>query len=1176
MLNQFSNCGLAEKVPKIGAPACALFRRQRIRVSDETLARATALRFAFDPPDTHRITWKLSPLGVAKCRRIWDLFDEDGDDAWSYSEFQEYMAALERTRFRPEMHVIADSAEVWRMYMSDMCELDDSGRLTFVGFLLYREEIEDDALLAHDLSLLGISLEWEALERLEGVKRLFDEYVDDLEGGVTAPTAQYLLAEIGFVLSKRETLQIIERRHQFARCLRSVLQLKRTLRLFGYRQKSTLRLTSSDGDVQPRICKSGLLKSDAQLLVERLTWFIGEFFRDHLEALPFFHRWFVTLPTKLQLRLGPGGGSSSGSSPPSVVVRLVVLFTGQMDLYQVMQTLGLPSSMQFDHLLQRLSFRWLCSHSLEELLTTKRLALGAQWACRSQLDLRLNRRAWAQILTQISHQLDAELSHERDDAAYVAQAKSEYELKKKMANRIRKPTRSTTKAPVEEEESPKSGEGCNTPETPRVSLIKWLRRVAHALEHSQQLSSMWTFASLEMALLDNLWLRSALSPSLLTWLGHVLGSPGGLAEQWKIAGDSLRAEFATTRYALLGASRNGLRRQLSTATIPATVEPSQASTKPAEPSKPVSGHVSGESSHKESTVEEGMENELLEFYDLCSRHLLGVQVIRAEAGTSRLQVQDVAVSVLARQGVETVLHQAAAQRLAVCEASQVLAVANGRFVDLYGVGNGLQRLVFLAQIALDDYVTRQTVNDDGGRTDVVLATCVCFPITGFLLVGAVTEGLQGVKDRVLVLGFRLYATSVSQYAVPVPHENGASKRSPSPVQVHFSFLEPVPDTSTSGIRSLQPCHRGMTPDSGSVLLLFADSNVFGFLSWTERFSARQMCLAELKQHSGSLIAAAISSSGQYIVLTNAVGRLALLDFHRFPWTGQGHSGNTVEGKRLQLGSCSRSGVPARDNPLDVVRVVHTPKEIKGIAVLSKTTAFSQSIAKRLAANPGEFVRQPITVVLAEDCLRFISRLTASLETSSGSEEMEDAMEKDAQSDQDDARECDLEENHEAPVGVDPLSSHREQRSSSVPPIQMKYRLPPMDWKTKRAASGPGDEQKAAISSQEVAVNDAPPSAKLSRADYDKVLAITAAVPIKGYFQAQAEMARFGGGAWSYNKEGGCNNQVPAPVIPHVKDKYDPDHQDADWGGYVQRSFKKRFYTNQSATKDVRSRSISLR
>ncbi|RLN66431.1 hypothetical protein BBJ29_005231 [Phytophthora kernoviae] len=33
------------------------------------------------------------------------------------------------------------------------------------------------------------------------------------------------------------------------------------------------------------------------------------------------------------------------------------------------------------------------------------------------------------------------------------------------------------------------------------------------------------------------------------------------------------------------------------------------------------------------------------------------------------------------------------------------------------------------------------------------------------------------------------------------------------------------------------------------------------------------------------------------------------------------------------------------------------------------------------------------------------------------------------------------------------------------------------------------------------------------------------------------------------------------------DKYDPDHPDADWGGYVRRSYKKRFYTDQYSVKD---------
>ncbi|GMF39743.1 unnamed protein product [Phytophthora fragariaefolia] len=42
------------------------------------------------------------------------------------------------------------------------------------------------------------------------------------------------------------------------------------------------------------------------------------------------------------------------------------------------------------------------------------------------------------------------------------------------------------------------------------------------------------------------------------------------------------------------------------------------------------------------------------------------------------------------------------------------------------------------------------------------------------------------------------------------------------------------------------------------------------------------------------------------------------------------------------------------------------------------------------------------------------------------------------------------------------------------------------------------------------------------------------------------MARFG--AESCRSQG-SDNQTPSPVIPHVVDKYDPDHPDADWGGY---------------------------
>ncbi|KUF78057.1 hypothetical protein AM587_10013732 [Phytophthora nicotianae] len=71
---------------------------------------------------------------------------------------------------------------------------------------------------------------------------------------------------------------------------------------------------------------------------------------------------------------------------------------------------------------------------------------------------------------------------------------------------------------------------------------------------------------------------------------------------------------------------------------------------------------------------------------------------------------------------------------------------------------------------------------------------------------------------------------------------------------------------------------------------------------------------------------------------------------------------------------------------------------------------------------------------------------------------------------------------------------------------------------------------------------------------------------KSFLQTQAEMARFDSGV-PRDREETSDNQISSPMIPHVADKYDPDHPDADWGGYVRRSYKKRFYTNQSGVKD---------
>ncbi|GMF20787.1 unnamed protein product [Phytophthora lilii] len=659
-------------------PSSSLFRRQCEHVSEANLTRSAAFRFDFDPADEVRYRWKLLPLGEAKCRQVWRLFDADEDEMWTHREFLEYMAALKCANDSAELKAFEDSAEIWRMYMSDMCELDEEGKLTFEGFVMYRELIEDEHSLARDLMALGISLEWEEVEKTERIKQLFDDYVDDPTGGVTAKAAQYLLAEIGFVLTREETTEIIERRYQLARALRFVHQLKRTLRLFGYRQKSALKFCneglakSGHSEEEPRICKVGLLslvfsswhpavktvccnvlEHDGQVLVDKFTWFIGEFFRDHIEALPFYHRWFVSLPTKVQRRMGPSSSGAAGTS--AMVVRLVILFTGKMDLYHVMQTLGLPSSMQFDHLIQRFSVRWLCSHSLEDILVTKNLNLGSQWSCRTQMELRLNRQACSQILHQVARQLDTELEHERDVADYIARVKAEREQTKKKSVVQNQRQSSPTRPDLPNNHQNFEFEHFhpdNKTESGRLLLIKSLRHVANYLQHSQQMSSTWTFASLGAALRENQWFSTILSPRWHELLTRVLETPGGLAAEWKSTGDSFRAEFAETNYATAGMNRPVLEHHPVSRTMGSSKEFTLAPLSTAATKAPPTARLSespkltsrrSNIQHElnqpayaapEAVKDKSTEDLLLEFYDLCARHMQGVHVVRAEAGTS--------------------------------------------------------------------------------------------------------------------------------------------------------------------------------------------------------------------------------------------------------------------------------------------------------------------------------------------------------------------------------------------------------------------------------------------------------------------------------------------------------------------------------------------------------------
>lgn len=396
------------------------------------------------------------------------------------------------------------------------------------------------------------------------------------------------------------------------------------------------------------------VETDIQLLAQKLTWLIVEWFQDHLEALPFFFKWFVTIPSKLQLRSGSGGAASASTSSP--VIRLVLLFSGGLDLYQIMQSLHLPSSMQFDHLLQRFSFRMLCSHALEELLVNKRLGIGALWACRGQLDVRLNRRAIAQILKQLAAQIDAQAVESEAVHAFVSQERARWKEQQLSKSKQRpggsngSPSQPGSSSTTSRAATAAKDEGC--PDSSRFTMR--LLQLAELLEVSAEVSWTWTFDNLQEILLGNLWVRSVLSPQQCDWLRGVLTNEGGLAAAWKTVGDSFRQEFASTRYAQASSSGGGpsqLTRTGSQSTLPSgSADPARtngfamsiAAGFPFAPSTPTSdlppqqgpGQYGSHTTTAEQKTPEEVENELLELYDLCGKHLAGVHAIRAEAGTS--------------------------------------------------------------------------------------------------------------------------------------------------------------------------------------------------------------------------------------------------------------------------------------------------------------------------------------------------------------------------------------------------------------------------------------------------------------------------------------------------------------------------------------------------------------
>lgn len=263
------------------------------------------------------------------------------------------------------------------------------------------------------------------------------------------------------------------------------------------------------------------------------------------------------------------------------------------------------------------------------------------------------------------------------------------------------------------------------------------------------------------------------------------------------------------------------------------------------------------------------------------------------------------------------------QRLAVCESSGLVAVAAEAVVTLYRLQTGAPKdsatlsavLPFVTEIALSEYT-------DDGDEDSLVSTCVQFVAPGVLLVGTQTRFVSPAHP--ILLGFRIYTSPLHPTHLQV-----------SPTTTHWSvlvqlwFMETIPiRTSQGSLRYIQLWHHDeLEQDSlegdGTVILLFAACSMFGIFQWRERFSDRQISVAELPMSDATgqpLVVA--SASGPWLALVNASGALSLLDMSRFGWDMNAAVLATSEpGKRVRNGICCRSDVVVRDNPLDLVRLV---------------------------------------------------------------------------------------------------------------------------------------------------------------------------------------------------------------------------------------------------------------
>jgi hypothetical protein len=275
------------------------------------------------------------------------------------------------------------------------------------------------------------------------------------------------------------------------------------------------------------------------------------------------------------------------------------------------------------------------------------------------------------------------------------------------------------------------------------------------------------------------------------------------------------------------------------------------------------------------------------------------------------------------------------QRIAVCDATGLLAVANGRVIDLYHAeaihvatpisgGNtaspaivGDAHLPFAGQIVLGDHL-EACINEEPDAGVAVHATCVAFVAPGFLLVAATNSLLSSSW----LCGFRMYTRSVT-----IAHHRRPGSSS---LLVHCAFADHVPNIHAVATMDTIPSTTFTTREAGAVILLFSEpsSSCFGVFQWAERFSDRALSIARLPQEtcSPAFSTVAISRDARWMALAGESGTIHVLDFTRFVWQlnqslDAQRLNAAVTGKRLTLEASYRMGrVSPRNHPLEDVRL----------------------------------------------------------------------------------------------------------------------------------------------------------------------------------------------------------------------------------------------------------------